>query len=141
MMMKPDDQARLAAHRLWTGDGASAWFGMELIAVSSGHAVLTLAVGKQHCNGHGLCHGGVTFALADSAAAIAANGGSRSAVSLQNSITYLAPAELDDRLTAVAREAACTGRTGIYDVRIANQLDVPIAEFRGVLRIVPRQMV
>ncbi|TNF22117.1 MAG: hydroxyphenylacetyl-CoA thioesterase PaaI [Rhodobacteraceae bacterium] len=132
--MTPQDRATRAAQALWADDGASQWIGMRLVSVGEGTAVLSLVVEKHHCNGHGICHGGITFSLADSAFAFACNSRNQSTVAQSNMITYTAPARLGDALTATAREVALTGRSGIYDVRVCNQAGETVAEMRGLSR-------
>ncbi len=134
--MTPKARAEKAAATLWGRDRASAWAGMELIEIDEGTAVLELLVEDHHCNGHGICHGGVTFMLADSAFAFACNSRNRSTVAQHNVISYVAPARTGDRLTARATEQSLTGRSGIYDVTMTNQNDVKIAEFRGFSRAI-----
>lgn len=135
--MSPDERARRAAEVMWHGDNASAWFGMALGPVTEGAACLTLTVARQHCNGHGICHGGVTFALADSAFAFAANSRNRRAVAQHTMMSFLAPAQEGDRLTATARETATAGRSGVYDVSVTTEDGTQIAEFRGISREIP----
>ncbi|WP_043918424.1 hydroxyphenylacetyl-CoA thioesterase PaaI [Jannaschia aquimarina] len=134
--MTPAERARRSAQTMWESDAASHWLGMELVEVEEGRAVLSLPVQAHHCNGHGICHGGVTFALADSAFAFACNSRNRVTVAQHNAITYLAPAHKGDVLTAVAVEIALTGRSGICDVRVVDQTGRAIAEFRGNSRAI-----
>ena len=136
MSMTPKERAEKAAAAMWAQDHASKWAGMELVEVDEGTATLALTVQQHHCNGHGICHGGVTFMLADSAFAFACNSRNQSTVAQSNSITYTAPGRLGDRLTADAREISLTGRSGIYDVTVKNQDDLVIAEFRGLSRAI-----
>lgn len=136
MTLTPDDRARRSAEAMWSDDGASHWIGMSLDAVGEGWSRLSLPVEKHHANGHGMCHGGIIFTLADSAFAFACNSRNQRAVAQQNSITYLAPAQVGDRLTAHAREVSLAGRSGIYDVRVEDQTGKAIAEFRGLSRII-----
>lgn len=121
---------------MWSDDGASKWLGMSLIEIDEGRAVIELTVERHHCNGHGMCHGGITFSLADSAFAFACNSRNQSTVAQHNSITYTAPGHLGDRLRAEAREVSLEGRSGIYDVRVTNQDNQTIAEFRGLSRAI-----
>jgi acyl-CoA thioesterase len=81
--------------------------------------------------GHGTCHGGFLFALADSAFAFACNSYDEATVALGCSIDYVAPALRGDQLTASASEQSRKGRTGNYDVRIENQQGELIALFHG----------
>ncbi len=134
--MTPKDRAQKAASAMWAGDRASPWLGMSLDQVDEGMAVLSLRVEQHHTNGHGMCHGGIIFALADSAFAFACNSRNQSTVAQHNTITYIAPGKLGDTLIATAREVSLTGRSGIYDVQVATSEGAVIAEFRGCSRTV-----
>lgn len=134
--MTPRERAKKSAAVMWSDDRASSWLGMELKDVDEGIATLSLKVQEHHANGHGICHGGITFALADSAFAFACNSRNQSTVAQHNSITFTAPAKLDDVLTAEAREVRLTGRSGIYDVTVTKQDGTIIAEFRGHSRAI-----
>ena len=138
--MTPDERAQKASKAMWENDGASKWIGMSLVEVKEATATLELKIEKHHCNGHGNCHGGVIYSLADSAFAFACNSRNQSTVAQHNTITYLAPSFLNDILTAHAVETSLIGRTGIYDVRVTNQNDDVIAEFRGCSRTVKGQL-
>jgi len=72
--------------------------------------------------------------LADSTFAFACNSRNQTTVAQHNFISYLAPGQLGDRLTAVGHEVSQTGRSGIYDVSVTNQTGLVIAEFRGMSR-------
>jgi acyl-CoA thioesterase len=134
--MTPKERARRSAEAMWAQDGASRWLGMRIDEVDEGMAVLSLSVEPHHCNGHGICHGGITFSLADSAFAFACNSRNQSTVAQTNTITYTAPARLGDRLTATAREVSLTGRSGIYDVSVTARDGRTVAEMRGLSRAI-----
>lgn len=136
MGLTPQERARRSAEAMWADDGASQWLGMELVEVGEGRAVLALEVKAHHCNGHGTCHGGISFALADSAFAFACNSRNQVTVGQHTLMSYLAPAHEGDRLIATAREVALTGRSGIYDVTVTDATGRVIAEFRGFSRAV-----
>ena len=138
--MTPKERATRAAQAMWSGDAASQWLGMTLVSVDEGTAVLTLKVEKHHCNGHGMCHGGITFSLADSCFAFACNSRNQATVAQSNMITYTAPAQIGDTLTATAQEISMSGRSGIYDVRVSNQDGKTIAEMRGLSRSIKGQL-
>ena len=138
--LTPKERAQRAAKTMWQTDDASNWFGMEIVDVGEGQATVSFKVQSHHCNGFGICHGGVTFALADSTFAFACNSRNRRNVAQHNTITYLAPGKLGDTLTAVAKEVSLTGRNGIYDVKVMNSDHHVIAEFRGHSRQVDGQV-
>jgi len=137
--MTPDTRAAKSAAAMWQGDEASKWLGMRIVSVTEGKAELTLTVAPHHANGHGICHGGITYALADSAFAFACNSRNQSSVAQINTITYLAPARIGDTLIAQAREIGLTGRNGIYDVTVSTENGTVIAEFRGHSRTIAGQ--
>lgn len=127
----PQALAQACAASMWADDRASQGLGMVLEAVGPGHARMAMAVTEAMVNGHGICHGGFIFALADSAFAFACNSRNARAVAAQCSIAYLRPGKLGDRLVAVAEERAVAGRSGIYDIRVLDGQGTVIAEFRG----------
>lgn len=121
---------------MWNNDSASQRVGMKLVDVGPGTATLSMKISDQHLNGHKICHGGYIFMLADSAFAFACNSYNQLAVAHQNSITYAAPGQDGDLITAKAVEISKTGRSGIYDVTVTNQDGVDIAHFRGHSRTI-----
>lgn len=139
MVISARERAERAAEAMWAEDNASKWAGFTLTHVDEGTATLEMTVEPHHCNGHGICHGGVTFLLADSAFAYACNSRNRSTVAQHNIVSYIAPGRAGDRLTATATEISQTGRSGIYDVKVTNQDGAVIAEFRGMSRTVRGQ--
>jgi acyl-CoA thioesterase len=111
-------------------DRASAALGIEVDDYGPGHARARMTVRPDMVNGHDLAHGGLVFALADTAFACACNGWGPATVAAGAEIAFLAPAHLGDELVAEARVRARRGRTGIYDVTVRRGDEV-IAEFRG----------
>lgn len=135
--MSPQELAEASALAMWNSDSASQRLGMSLERIAPGEATLSMTVTEAMSNGHGNCHGGYIFTLADSAFAFACNSYNDVAVAQHCSITYIRPVRIGDRLTATARELSRQGRSGIYDVHITNQDGVQVAEFRGHSRTVP----
>jgi acyl-CoA thioesterase len=133
--------ARLSADAMWKEDEASRCLGMTLDKIAPGHAVLSMKVGVNMVNGHGSCHGGFIFMLADSAFGFACNSHGQRHVAQNCQITYLAPARLGMHLTADARERYRADRAGIYDVTVRSEAGEVIAEFRGYSRAVPGALV
>lgn len=123
--------AELAALALFAKDQASANLGITIESVRPGCARLRMTVRSDMVNGHGMCHGGMIFSLADSAFAVACNTHNAVAVAAAASIDFLAPAQVHDELTAEARELWRSRRSGIYEVSVSNQRGETIALFRG----------
>lgn len=129
--MTDQELAQACAEALLERDAATHALGIHLQAVAPGQARLSMTVRRDMLQGHGTCHGGFIFALADSAFAVACNSRDRVSVALGCSIDYILPARLDDLLTAEAVEQSLGGRTGCYDIRIHNQHQQLIALFHG----------
>lgn len=105
--------------------------GITVDEVAEGRGVLSMRVRADMLNGHGVCHGGFIFALADTAFAYACN--SRNAVNLAQScsIEFISPAREGERLTATAVQHFQADRTGLYDVTVQRDSGEVVAEFRG----------
>ncbi len=134
--LSAQDLAEACAKTMWADDNATRHLGMELLAISPGVAVIAMSITDDMTNGHGTCHGGYIFTLADSAFAFACNTYNQRAVAQHCSVSFLAPAFKGDKLSAAAREVVRRGRSGIYDIHIINQNGETIAEFRGHSRTV-----
>jgi acyl-CoA thioesterase len=92
-----------------------------------------MTVRQDMTNGFGVCHGGVTFAFADSALAFASNTGGKVTVSIENSITYPAAVRVGDVLTADAEQEASSQRLAYYRVRVTKDDGAVVALFRGTV--------
>lgn len=132
------DVARIASQTMWDEDRASQGLGMKLLEVAPGRAVIEMTVTEAMTNGHGLCHGGFIFTLADSAFAFACNSHGQRAVAQHCAVTFLAPGKLGMRLVAEAKERRRAERSGMTDVTVRDEASgTVIAEFRGHSRTVP----
>lgn len=127
-----EDPSTRSARELYESDRVSSrLLGMQLIEAHSGYARLVMRVRDDMVNGHGLCHGGIIFALADSAFELACNVGYPVTVASSGTIEFLRPALAGDELTAIAQERARSRRSGIYDIAIHNQKAECVALFRA----------
>ena len=124
-------RAERAAAALYERDRASQALGMRLAGVRPGWAQVVMPVRPDMVNGHGVCHGGIVFALGDSAFAFACNSYNDSTVAAAASIDFLIAVRAGDELTAEATEVWRTRRNGIYEISIRNQRGERIALFRG----------
>jgi acyl-CoA thioesterase len=129
-------RAERSSEAMLRDDHTTKGFGMKIEAVGPGVATISMVVRKDHLNGHGTCHGGAIFTLADSAFAFACNSHNKITVAQHCSVTFLAPGREGDRLTATAREVTLAGRSGVYDVTVTREDKTVIAEFRGLSRTV-----
>jgi acyl-CoA thioesterase len=141
MTRDPAELAQASADAMLAEDQASRALGMSIDRVSPGLAVLSMSVVPSMVNGHGLCHGGYIFMLADSAMAFASSSRGQRTVAQHCQISYIAPGRLGMRLTAEARERHRAERSGIYDVTVKSEAGESIAEFRGQIRSIPGMLV
>ncbi len=131
--------AQACADAMWRADHASQGLNMVVEHIAPGLARLSMPVEPRMVNGHGMCHGGFIFTLADSAFAFACNTDGAVAVAGQCSISFIQPVRLGERLVATAAERHRSGRSGIYDVRVTVGCEV-VAEFRGHSRTTGARM-
>ena len=112
-------------------DQASAALGMVVEVDEPGRSVVSMSVREDMTNGFGITHGGLVFALADTAFAIACNEDERVTVAAGADITFLKSTRAGQSLTAEAVRRTVSGRTGLYDVTITDETGEVVAEFRG----------
>jgi acyl-CoA thioesterase len=133
-MNDADALARKIADHLRAQEGTGAAWNIEVEDAREGYARIAMVVRKDMLNGHATCHGGMIFALADTAFAYACNSRNVETVAQNATIAFLAPGREGDRLVAEAQEQALSGRSGVYQVTVANQKGEKIAVFQGLSR-------
>ncbi len=116
---------------MWKNDKASQHLGMHIEVTEEGKSTARLTVLDTMVNGHGVCHGGYIFTLADSAFAFSCITYDVVTFASSASIEFIRPARTGDVLSASAVERHRGGRTGLYDVTVRNQDNEVIAIFRG----------
>lgn len=129
--MAAQELAERMVEHLMAGDSYSHWLGITVVNVSPGACVLQLTVRDEMNNGFHIAHGGITYALADSALAFASNTHGTRAVSIETSISHTKPVMTGDVLTATAKELNLSNRLGLYLVSITKQDGSSVAEFKG----------
>lgn len=112
-------------------DRASAALGMIVRHTEPGLAVVTMTIRDDMLNGFDVTHGGIIFALADTAFAISCNDSHHVTLAAGADIAFLKPTTSGQTLTATAVLRTKSGRSGIYDVSVTDDDNVPVAEFRG----------
>ena len=124
-------RARAIVQSLFLADLASQWLGIEIVDVAPGRVQIAMTVRPDMLNGHGMCHGGIVFAFADSAFAFACNSYGDPMVAAGAGIDFLAPTPCGERVTATATEVSRSARHGIYDVAVTDAAGRVLAQFRG----------
>jgi acyl-CoA thioesterase len=112
-------------------DRASAALGMVVQRDEPGEAIVSMRVREDMTNGFGITHGGMVFALADTAFAMVCNDGDAVTVASGADISFLKATSAGQTLTAHARRRAASGRSGLCDVTITDETGEAVAEFRG----------
>jgi len=105
--------------------------GLRLEVDEPGRAVISMTVREEMTNGFAITHGGMVFALADTAFAVACNEDERVTVAAGADIAFLKSTVAGDVLTATAVRRSVSGRNGVYDVTVTDQTGDVVAEFRG----------
>jgi acyl-CoA thioesterase len=135
-MSGADDLARRVAEAMLAREGTGPAWGLAIEDAREGYARVRMRLRADMLNGHGSAHGGMIFALADTAFAYACNSRNETTVAQSATIAFLAPAAEGDLLVAEAKEAARSGRSGVYQVSVKAADGRAIAEFTGLSRTV-----
>ncbi len=120
-----------ALRRMLREDRTFTALGMRLEVDEPGRAVISMVVREDMTNGFAITHGGMVFALADTAFAVACNEDDRVTVAAGADITFLKSTRAGDTLRATAVRRIRSGRTGLYDVTVTDAAGEVVAEFRG----------
>jgi acyl-CoA thioesterase len=134
-------RAEQLVSRMLANDRFSAWLGVRVVELAPGRCTVRATIEPEMLNGFGVCHGGVTFGIADSALAFASNTHGKISMSVENGISYVAPVMSGDVLTATAQEEGVGGRLAFYRVTVTNQNKAVVALFRGTVYRTRRPLV
>jgi len=134
--MNADETADKVARAMLAAEGTGPAWGLAIEEAREGYARVRMTLRADMLNGHGTGHGGMIFALADSAFAYACNSRNLRTVAAQASIAFLGPAQEGDVLIAEAKEQSLVGRSGVYHVSVRTVDGRAIAEFTGLSRTV-----
>ena len=132
--MDANELAERVARAMLAAEGTGPAWGIIIEEARAGYARLAMAVRADMLNGHGIVHGGMVFALADTAFAYVCNGGNEKTVAAQASIVFLGSASEGETLVAEAVESARSGRSGVTRVAVRTADGRPVAEFTGYSR-------
>ena len=131
IVLNSKELAKKVVDTMYNSDWFSQWLGIERLEEDAGKSVLRLAVRKEMLNGFAIAHGGISYSMADSALAFAANSYGIQSVSIETSISHLKMVQEGDVLTATAFELETKGKIGTYEVNITNQKGEAVAHFKG----------
>lgn len=125
--------AENVVQKMMADDAFSQWLGIEVLEVKPGYCKLKMAVREDMTNGFKVSHGGIAFSLADSALAFASNTHGRIALALENNISFMRKVNVGDVLEAAVEELSLGNRIAVYKITVKNQMDKPVADFRGTV--------
>lgn len=129
----PQTEAERVGHWMEQEDRLARLLGMELVSAAPGACQVRLEVRADMLNAVGLTHGGVTYALADFAFAVASNSHGTVAVALATQMSYPAASRLGDTLLAEAREISRGERTGLYAIEVRTARGKLVGHFTGTV--------
>ena len=132
--MNADELANRVAHTLLAAEGTGPAWGLTIEEAREDYARVSMVVGADMLNGHGLAHGGMIFALADTAFAYVCNGANHASVAAQASIVFLDKVCEGETLIAEAQQVARQGRAGVTRVSVRTADGRAVAEFTGYSR-------
>jgi acyl-CoA thioesterase len=132
--MNADELADRVAHEMLAAEGTGPAWGIRIEEARHGYARVSMLVRPDMLNGHGIAHGGLIFALADSAFAYVCNGSNHASVAAQASIVFLDKVAEGETLIAEAEEVAREGRAGVTRDAVRTSDGRAVAEFTGYSR-------
>ncbi len=132
--MDANELATRVAHHMLANEGTGPAWDIRIEEARAGYARLSMQVRADMLNGHRIAHGGIVFALADTAFAYVCNGKNQKSVAAQASIVFLGSAAEGEVLVAEGQELAAVGRSGVTRVAVRTADGRPIAEFTGYSR-------
>jgi acyl-CoA thioesterase len=132
--MNRDALAAAVARHMFAAEGTGAAWGLRIEEVREDYVRVSMVVRPDMLNGHGYAHGGMIFALADSAFAYVCNGANHASMAAQASIVFLDKVAESETLIAEATEVAREGRAGVTRVAVRAGDGRTIAEFTGYSR-------
>ena len=132
--MNPDELAQRVARQMLAAEGTGPAWGITIEEARENHARVSMVIRPDMLNGHGFAHGGMIFALADSAFAYVCNGANHASMAAQASIVFLDKVREGETLIAEAEQVAREGRAGVTRVSVRAGDGRTVAEFTGYSR-------
>jgi acyl-CoA thioesterase len=131
-----NELANRVAHQMLADEGTGPAWGIQIEEARAGYARLSMKIRTDMLNGHRIVHGGMVFALADTAFAYVCNGRNEKTVAAQASIVFLGSASEGETLIAEGEEASTSGRSGVTRVAVRTSDGRAVAEFTGYSRTI-----
>jgi acyl-CoA thioesterase len=129
-----NELANRVAREMLANEGTGPAWGIRIEEARADYARVSMVVRADMLNGHGYAHGGMIFALADSAFAYVCNGANHASMAAQASIVFLDKVREGETLIAEATEVAREGRAAVTRVAVRAGDGRAVAEFTGYSR-------
>jgi phenylacetic acid degradation protein PaaD len=136
--MDTGTEALARVNRLAAGDPFVKSLGIKCVDGGPGRAAVRVRIKPAHMNFNGTCHGGVVFALADTAFGLAANSHGKVAAGIDAHVTYQTAVNAGDILTATATEASRSRRLAVYRVDVTRADGTLVATFTGTVYVLDK---
>lgn len=119
-------------HKMLSQDAFSTWLGIEILECEIGRCKVAMTIRKEMLNSMNKAHGGISYALADTAFGFAANTHGNYAVSIETSINHIEALNEGDYLVAESVIENVKNKLGfnIIEVKRGEEL---VALFKGVV--------
>ena len=121
----------MVVDKMINNDAFSKWLGIEVIEIKKGFCKLKMTIREEMTNGFGISHGGISYSLADSALAFAANSDGIQSLSIETTISHIKKVETGDILIATTKEINKEEKYSNYSISISNQKNIEVAQFEG----------
>ena len=131
--MHPNMTPEQIVSKMLENDPYSKWLGVKILSINKGNVAIEMVVNSDMLNGFNVAHGGITYALSDSCLAFSANTHGRKGVSIETSISHIAPVFKGDTLHTTVTEVSHNNVIGIYHVDVVNQHEVIVSNFKGTV--------
>ena len=125
--------AKRVVDKMINGDAFSQWLGIEVLKITEGYCKLKMTVRKEMTNGFNIAHGGISYSLADSALAFAANSDGIQSLSVETAISHTKKVMSGDTLIAETQEISKDDKNAVYNINITNQDNITVAHFQGTV--------
>lgn len=131
-MTEGQKSAEAIVNEMYRQDAFSQWLGIRIVSVSAGGCELQMQVTESMCNGFGIAHGSIAFALADSCCSFSVNAHGRKCLSVETSINQFKAIQKGDALTCSSHEESLGKKLGVYTAEVYNADGVKVAIFKGI---------
>lgn len=118
-------------YKMLRQDPFSSWLGIEILECSLGRCKVGMTVRKEMLNSMGKAHGGISYALADTAFGFSVNTLGNYAVTIETSINHIEALLEGDYLTAESVIEKVKRKIGFHIIEVKRG-DELVALFKGV---------